>query len=376
MKYNYLLFFYFFSFHFFAQYCTNVGPSSTVDSNVESVILNGVVGAINYVGCPGVVGLQDLTQSVNVSLNAGGTYTISVKFGTCNGNYAGAGEAWIDFDQNGNFDPYESLGTWVGTPPAPVQVWSFTVPPNAVNGVTRLRVMHREGGSIPLNPCGTYQWGSVTDFGITLTNGLDCTGYPGDDQNDAIVVGSIPYTDTRSTEICYSNQNYVYPSADIYYYFEPNPLLAEVQVSLCGSNFDTFLSVVDLNGNVIAYNDDAEDCAPQSKLTFDATNLGPLHIIVEGWGGLSGDYTLQINASYVGLDQDTPTHFNAYPNPSLAELNLTAHTGTYLLMNLNGQLLQSLDTESTSHFNLSNLDAGVYLLQKTSTGQIQKWQKL
>jgi hypothetical protein len=227
-----------------------------------------------------------------------------------------------------------------------------------------------------LNPCGTYQWGSVTDFGITLTNGLDCTGYPGDDQNDAIVVGSIPYTDTRSTEICYSNQNYVYPSADIYYYFEPNPLLAEVQVSLCGSNFDTFLSVVDLNGNVIAYNDDADDCAPQSKLTFDATNLGPLHIIVEGWGGLSGDYTLQINASYVGLDQDTPTHFNAYPNPSLAELNLTAHSGTYLLINLNGQLLQSLDTEGISNFNLSSLDAGVYLLQKTSTGQIQKWQKL
>ena len=376
MKHSYILFFFWFQVPIFAQYCTNVGPSSTVDSNVESVVLSGVVGTINYVGCPGVVGLQDLTQSVNVSLNAGGTYTISVKFGTCNGNYAGAGEAWIDFDQNGNFDPYESLGTWVGTPPAPIQVWSFTVPPNSVNGQTRLRVMHREAGTIPLNPCGTFQWGSVTDFGITLTNGLDCTGYPGDDQNDAIVVSALPYTDTRSTEVCYSNQNYVYPAPDIYYYFEPNPLLAEVEVSLCGANFDTFLSVVDMDGNVVAYNDDAPECAPQSALTFDATELGPLHIIVEGWGALSGDYTIQINASYVGNNELEARTFNAYPNPSQGTLHLTSNSGTYQFFDLNGQLLQTLDTQLQATFKLDNLESGVYLLKQMETGRIQKWQKL
>ena len=376
MKHSYLLLFLLFQISLFAQYCTNVGPTSTIDSNVESVVLSGVVGNINYTGCPGVVGLHDLTQSVNVSLNAGGAYSISIKFGTCGGNYAGAGEAWIDFDQNGNFDTYESLGTWVGTPPAPVQNWSFTVPPNAVNGLTRLRVMQREQGTIPLNPCGTYQWGSVTDFGITLTNGLNCTGYPGDDQNDAIIVGALPYTDTRSTEVCYSNQNYVYPSPDIYYYLEPNPLLAEVQVSLCGANFDTFLSVVDMNGNVVAYNDDSEDCAPQSALSFDATALGPLHIIVEGWGAFSGDYTLQISASYVGLDDPEAAAFNAYPNPSQGRLHLTPNTGAYQLLHMNGQLLQQIDTESESVFEMNNLEPGVYLLKKLASGQVQKWQKI
>ena len=376
MKHNYLLLFFFFQISLFAQYCTNAGPTSTVDSNVESVVLSGVVGTINYVGCPGIVGLHDLSQSVNVSLNAGGTYTISVKFGTCNGNYAGAGEAWIDFDQNGNFDPYESLGTWVGTPPALIQNWSFTVPPNSVNGLTRLRVMQREQGTIPLNPCGTYQWGSVTDFGITVTNGLDCTGYPGDDQNDAIVVAALPYTDTRSTEVCYSNQNYVYPSPDVYYYFEPNPLHAEVQVSLCGANFDTFLSVVDMNGNVVAYNDDAHDCAPQSALSFDATQLGPLYIIVEGWGALSGEYTLQINASYVGLATNEASLFNAYPNPSHGKLNLTPNTGVYEILTINGQLLKRADTQIQSSFYLENLESGVYLLKSLTSGQVQKWQKI
>jgi hypothetical protein len=376
MKHSYLLLFALFQIPIFAQYCTNVGPTSTVDSNVESVVLSGVVGTINYVGCPAVVGLHDLSQSVNVSLNAGTTYTISVKFGTCSGNYAGVGEAWLDFDQNGNFDAYESLGTWAGTPPALFQNWSFTVPPNAVNGQTRLRVMQREAGTLPLNPCGTFTWGSVTDFGITLTNGLDCTGYPGDDQNDPIVVGTLPYTDTRSTEVCYSNQNYVYPSPDIYYYFEPNPLLQQVNVSLCGANFDTFLSVVDMNGTVIAYNDDSPECAPQSALSFDATALGPLYIIVEGWGAFNGAYTLQISSSYVGLESNLNKAFNAYPNPSMGLLHLTPNSGVYQFLDMQGQLLQTLDTQVQAVFKMENLVAGVYLLRELETGRIQKWQKI
>jgi hypothetical protein len=375
MKHFYLSLLLLLSQGFSAQYCTNVGPTSTIDSNVESVVLNGVVGTINYTGCPGIVGLQDLSQNVNVTLNAGASYTISVKFGTCGGNYAGVGEAWIDFDQNGNFDPYESLGTWAGTPPAPVQVWSFTVPPNAVNGVTRLRVMQREAGTLPLNPCGTYQWGSVTDFGITLANGLNCTGYPGDDQNDAIVVSTLPYSDTRSTEICYSNQNFVYPSPDIYYYFEPNPLLESVHVSLCESSFDTFLSVVDMNGQVIAYNDDATQCAPSSELYFDATNLGPLYIIVEGWGAFSGDYTIQIYASYVGLDEHADLPFQLYPNPSTGTLNVKENSGNYQLTDVQGKVLSTFDATADSTQNFEHLASGTYLLLQMETGKILKWQK-
>jgi hypothetical protein len=376
MKYFYLSLLLLFSNSFLAQYCTNVGPTSTVDSNVESVVLNGVIGTINYTGCPGIVGLQDLTQNVNVTLNAGATYTISVKFGTCNGNYAGAGEAWLDFDQNGNFDPYESLGTWAGMPPAPVQVWSFTVPPNSVNGITRLRVMQREAGTLPLNPCATYQWGSVTDFGITLANGLDCTGYPGDAQNDAIVVGTLPYSDSRSTEVCYSNQNFVYPSADIYYYFEPNPLLAEVRVSLCESAFDTFLSVVDMNGQVVAYNDDAALCAPSSELIFDPTNLGPLYIIVEGWGGITGDYILNIDATYVGVNELLGAPFQLYPNPSLGQLHVKQGTGSYQLKDLHGKTIAQFDSELAYSQSFADLAPGTYLLVQTQTGSIQKWQKL
>ena len=153
-------------------------------------------------------------------------------------------------------------------------------------------------------------------------------------------------------------------------------MLAEVNVSLCGATFDTFLSVVDLNGNVVAYNDDAPECAPQSALSFDATALGPVHMIVEGWGALNGDYTLQINASYVGLETAELKAFNAYPNPSQGSLHLTANTGVYQFLDLQVQVLQTLDTQQQDVFNMENLKAGVYILKQLETGRIQKWQKL
>ncbi|MEN9700257.1 MAG: hypothetical protein RLZZ301_1455 [Bacteroidota bacterium] len=357
-----------------AQYCTNVGPTSTVDSNVESVVLNGVVGSINFTGCPGVAGLQDLTQNINVTLNAGGSYTISVKFGTCNGNYAGAGQAWIDFDQNGNFDAYESLGTWAGTPPAPVQIWTFSVPPNSINGQTRLRVMQREAGTLPLDPCGSYPWGSVTDFGITLANGLNCNGYTGDDTADPIFITALPYTDTRSTSICYSNQNYVYPSADIYYRFEPNPLLHTVHASLCGSTFDTFLSVIDLNGNVIAFNDDAVECAPQSDLTFDPSGLGTLYFVVEGWGALTGDYILNIDATYVGLEEHELTVFSVWPNPG-NELHIQGPEGEYRVQDMQGKVCARVQNTTNQAITLSELQPGMYFIVSETTQQLVKWEK-
>jgi hypothetical protein len=43
---------------------------------------------------------------------------------------------------------------------------------------------------------------------------------------------------------------------------------------------------------------------------------------------------------------------------------------------MSGQLLQQVDTESGSIFEMNHLEAGVYLLKKLSSGQVQKWQKL
>jgi hypothetical protein len=158
-----------------AAYCTiGVGPTSTIDSNVEQVDITGdAATAISHTGCPGVTGVQDLTaQSVDVTI--GNMYTLDVTFGTCGGSYTGAGEAWIDWNGDLDFDDVgESLGTWGPLSPGPngtnpVINFNFTVPAGATLGATRMRVTQQEGGALPLNPCAAFGYGSVMDFTVNI----------------------------------------------------------------------------------------------------------------------------------------------------------------------------------------------------------------
>ncbi len=163
---------------FLSCYCTaGVGPTSTADSQVQSVNLTGAPGSISYTTtCPGTLGVQDLT-GLTADLLLGDSYTVTVDFGTCGGSYLGAGEVWIDYDHSGTFDPTESLGTQSGTPPG-VAAINFTVPGTALLGVTRMRVMQQEGGANPLSPCAGYLWGSVMDFSVNVNTPVPCNGQP------------------------------------------------------------------------------------------------------------------------------------------------------------------------------------------------------
>ncbi len=370
MNKNYsLLLFVLSSFFSYSQYCTNVGPSSTADSNVESVILNGASGSISYTGCPGVIGLQDLTF-LSTTLNAGSNYTVQVDFGTCGGNYAGVGQAWIDFDQSGTFEPTESLGTWQGTPPALPQSFNFTVPFGAQNGATRMRVTQQEAGTLPINPCGTFTWGSVMDFTINIGNGVDCSGYTGDDTNDPIIVSSLPYIDTNDNSYCYSNQNLVYNSSDVYYQLNPSPMMESVTVSLCGSSFDTFLSVVDGFGNVIAYNDDVSGCGTQSGLTFNTEGLGLVYIIVEGWGNASGEYILEINANYLDINEIGDDICLIYPNPANKEMEIKNYKGDVFIFDVAGKKVKEIKNYFGNSIDITDLKDGIYQIQITIDNQV------
>ncbi|QTY27996.1 fibronectin type III domain-containing protein [Flavobacterium sp. CS20] len=161
------------------DYCTDGGPSSTFDTNVESVDLVGETATIAYLGCQnvgnGVAGVEDLTDSQSADVIAGNSYTVDVQFGTCGGNYSSVGEAWIDFDRDGFFETTESIGTIAGIAPFTLQSFAVTVPSDAINGSSRMRVMQWEGGVLPLDPCGSFTYGSVVDFEIVISGGIDIT---------------------------------------------------------------------------------------------------------------------------------------------------------------------------------------------------------
>lgn len=351
-----------------SQYCTVCGPSSGADSNVQSVQLTGSSGAINFTGCPGVLGLQDLTMSQSTTLTAGNAYTLHVQFGTCGGNYYGVGEAWIDFDQNGTFDPTESLGTWSGTPPVALSNFNFTVPVNALSGTTRMRIVQHEGGTLPVNPCASFTWGSTMDFGITIGGGVDCSGYDGDILSDAIAVPAIPYSTTGNTDYCYFNQNLVYSSPDIYYRIIPGNNIAQLTVSLCGSGFDTFLSIVEPDGTVVTYNDDA--CGSASEVTFSTEGLDTVYAIIEGWGTESGNYTLNIDAEYLSLTEIDGKALSIFPNPSNEHVQISGISESDIqVTDSRGTVVLTQQNYHGEPIDIAQLMAGVYFIRVVHNSQ-------
>jgi hypothetical protein len=160
-----------------SQYCS-VGPSSTFDSNVESVTLVGNSSSISYTGCPGVTGLQNLTATHFTDLERGVTYSIDITWGYCNSfAYTGYGKVWIDFNGDQNFDASEEIvSVSVPNSSQPLSgTYTFTVPVTATIGATRMRVMQREGGSAAQTACQSFTWGSNADFGINI---IDCSAGP------------------------------------------------------------------------------------------------------------------------------------------------------------------------------------------------------
>lgn len=348
------------------QYCTAIGPSTTADSNVESASISGEGGTqINYTGCPGLIGLEDQT-SQSVTLDAGSSYTLSIQFGTCNGNYSGAGEAWIDYNGNQSFEPNESLGTWTGTPPVAIETFNFTVPPTIISGITRLRIIQEEGGSLPLQPCASFSWGSVVDFSVNLTGGIDCSGYVGNEMSDPRLVAALPYTESYQNDFCYTNINTVYNSPDVFYKIIVNEFMLDyINVSLCGSNFDTYLSIIDLDTIVLFTNDDYSGCGTQSELTFPTNGLDTVFVIVQGWGNEQGDYEIAINdASVSGMAKNT-NDLAVYPNPARHSFKINGLTNTskYSIVDLKGQVLKMGVLTIDNLIDVSEFNSGIYIIQ-------------
>lgn len=364
-----------FIFNANSQYCLNGGPTTVDDSNVESVTLFGESGSnIQHTGCPAVLGVEDLTSN-SVFLNAGSSYNLDVQFGTCGGNYGGVGEVWIDFNNDQIFDVAESIGTWSGTPPTSLSNFNFTVPFGANNSTTRMRVMQRESGSLPLDPCDNYSWGSVMDFTVIIQNGIDCSGYEGNYPSNAIEINSFPFSDSKSTSFCYSNTSPVYTSPDVFYKLKVNPQTSHIKASLCGSNFDTHISIQDTGLTAIFYNDDSDSCAPQSEIYFPTTDLDSIYIVVEGYGNDTGTFILNVEEFKNGEpnrieSQNYNQESKIYPNPTKSKFSISGISeGKVKVFNVNGKLLIE-ELNNFKNIDVSILNSGIYLVQIIENGSV------
>lgn len=155
------------------QYCAG-GPSSTSWTNVEQVDIIGFAGSsISHTGCnPAVTGVEDLT-ALSVDIPNGFSYDLHVDFGSCTSIYGAAGAAWVDWNGDTNFDPSELVGSTSANPFS--ASWAVTPPPGTQLGPKVMRIMQQEGGSLPLDPCASFTWGSVMDFTVNVIADPGCT---------------------------------------------------------------------------------------------------------------------------------------------------------------------------------------------------------
>jgi PKD repeat protein len=144
------------------------------------------------------------TPTTTTTLNAGGTYTITMSPGTYTINDIAA---FIDYDQNATLnDPGEKLGETDNMGAGPLTTaFTFTVPTTAYNGVTRLRVREMDhAGTNDIDPCTVQStFGEVEDYDITIVGGLDRLVYAWDANpalsvlnNDTVLAANITGTTT------------------------------------------------------------------------------------------------------------------------------------------------------------------------------------
>ncbi len=118
--------------------------------------------------------VQDLAKSTQVSL--------AINFSGSTMHYI---DAWIDFNKNNSFEANENIGFYdrINDPNMDMNIttrtFNFTVPANAVNGSTRLRVRVIEDDdvffsnpSLPATLCRQYANGETLDFNVNITNAL------------------------------------------------------------------------------------------------------------------------------------------------------------------------------------------------------------
>ncbi len=205
-------------------YC-NAGPTSSADSEIENVTLTGVSLNINNNttgDCTGAAGgvINDYTaQSADVY--PGGSYALSVEFGDCDngGQYDGAGGVWIDWNNDGDFDDTDEEISTVEVAVSGgnvIENITINVPAAQALGNYRMRIVQDEGGTAStISPCGTFNWGSVEDYTITVTaatgNLITVTQATGGtiSPGSTIVADNANQSFTATPDACYTFTNWI-----------------------------------------------------------------------------------------------------------------------------------------------------------------------
>ncbi|MBS1570266.1 MAG: hypothetical protein JST45_12630, partial [Bacteroidetes bacterium] len=146
-------------------YCT---PSI---STVEPICNVTFAGINNTTPSTGGVGVEDFT-AITANVSPGLSYTMDLT-GNSVGSFTNYFTAFFDWDQDGVFETVVPIGSFTNSVCASVVSGTITVPPTALLGTSRMRVIKNYNTS-PTNPCGSYSFGQVEDYSVNVT-AASCT---------------------------------------------------------------------------------------------------------------------------------------------------------------------------------------------------------
>ncbi|MDT3403602.1 DUF6443 domain-containing protein [Mucilaginibacter terrae] len=130
---------------------------------------------------------------------------------------------------------------------------------------------------------GTYMYDAIPAGSFTA-----CGGSYSDYRNNSYY-GGVSYSDHVG-----------YPSPEVWYMINADAG-TNLSISLCGSNYDTFVRLFDAWGNEVASDDDGGCGGNTSLLQHTIGETGVYYVVVEGYSSNTGDYSLSITAAGGGL---------------------------------------------------------------------------
>lgn len=156
-----------------AQYCS-VSFDCSMGDQIEDFYTTGAIQDITNMGSgcsPG--GYGDFTGTHTLEVAPGSTFTVHVQTDQIAAWDQGF-TIWIDWDQNGVFDPVTEEVWNSGTYGTQLFTGTVTVPPTADTGITTMRVM-ASYYCVPTDPCmGCDPYGEAEDYKVIVSSPPSC----------------------------------------------------------------------------------------------------------------------------------------------------------------------------------------------------------
>ncbi len=157
-------------------YCTTSVAGSVADEDIFHVTIGTLDNASDCnTLAPGFGSIQN--RYSNYAVTGGptgvivkGSNPISVRVGTCGGNFTNSVAVFIDANQNGVFEPEEKVYvSGAGTLGPHTETGNAILPSTALLGQTLMRVVNVETGApATITACGAYNWGETEDYFVTI----------------------------------------------------------------------------------------------------------------------------------------------------------------------------------------------------------------